>query len=157
MNASPDVETLAGFRLFDRFDPQQLDSVAGTAREVDFHAGATLFQESQQAVGCWLIRTGLVALQTAVPARGPVTVQTLGPGDVLGWSWLVPPHHWHFTAVAITAVTGIELDTVSLRSLAERDPALGYQLALGLIEALLARLQSTRLRLLDMYRSPRDR
>jgi CRP/FNR family cyclic AMP-dependent transcriptional regulator len=142
----PDVAALAGFRLFDRLSAAQLATVADTVREVSFDAGATLFEDGQQAVGCWLIRSGQVALETNFPGRGQVTVQTLGSGDVLGWSWLVPPHHWHFTAVVTAPVTAAELD-----------PALGYPLALGLFEVLLARLQSTRARLLDMYGSPRDR
>lgn len=153
----PDVAALAGFRLFDRLSAAQLATIADTVREVSFDAGATLFEDGQQAVGCWLIRSGQVALETDFPGRGQVTVQTLGPGDVLGWSWLVPPHHWHFTAVVTAPVTAAELDTTRLRALAELDPALGYPLALGLFEVLLERLQSTRSRLLDMYGNPRDR
>ena len=84
-------------------------------------------------------------------------MQTIGAGDVLGWSWLVPPHHWHFGATATTAVTAVRLDTAALRGMGEDDPALGYQVALALMSALLSRLQSTRARLLDLYGSPRDR
>jgi len=84
-------------------------------------------------------------------------VQTLGPGDVLGWSWLVPPHYWQFTATALTSVTAVELDTAELQALAEADPALGYPLALTLFEVVVARLQSTRSRLLDLYGNPRER
>jgi CRP/FNR family transcriptional regulator, cyclic AMP receptor protein len=96
-------------------------------------------------------------LTTEVPGRGAVVVQTLGPGDVLGWSWLIAPHRWHFRAVAIEPVTALELDTARLQALADQDPALGYPLTLGLFAAMLDRLQSTRARLLDLYRSPRER
>jgi CRP/FNR family transcriptional regulator, cyclic AMP receptor protein len=76
---------------------------------------------------------------------------------VIGWSWLVPPHHWQFTARASGPVSAVHLDTDALQLLAEQDPALGYPLALGLFEVVLARLQHTRARLLDLYRSPRER
>ena len=33
-------------------------------------------------------------------------VQTIGPGDALGWSWLFAPHRWHFTARAVESVAG---------------------------------------------------
>jgi CRP-like cAMP-binding protein len=157
VTTAPDLDALAGFRLFDRLTAAQLGTVLGAAREVGFAAGVTLFEDGQDAVGCWLIRRGQVALETSVPGRGQVTVQTLGAGDVLGWSWLVTPHRWHFTAVVTAPVTAIELDTVRLRALAEHDPALGYALALGLFEVLLGRLQSTRARLLDVYGSPGGR
>ncbi len=131
--------------------------MADTARDVAFAKGATIIAEGRQADGCWLITAGRVALSTEVPGRGEVVLQTLGAGDVLGWSWLVPPQLWHLTATAIEPVSAVECDTVALRALAERDPALGYALALGFFELLLARLQSTRARLLDLYGSPRER
>jgi CRP-like cAMP-binding protein len=150
-------EQLAAFPLLGRMTPDQRAAIARTAQNVTYPAGARLFIEGQVASGCWLIRHGQVALETSVPGRGQVVVHTLGRGDVLGWSWLVPPHHWHFTATASEPVTAVQLDTAQLRDLADRDPALGYPLSLGLLESLLARLQSTRARLLDLYGSPRER
>ena len=151
------VETLAKFPLLGELTAVQRAKVATTAREVTFPARHRLFDEGGPADGCWLIQSGRVALDTVIPGRGAVIVQTLGPGDVLGWSWLVHPRRWHFGAVALDAVTAVELDTVQLRALAEADPALGYHLALRLFDALLQRLQSTRARLLDLYGSPRER
>jgi CRP/FNR family cyclic AMP-dependent transcriptional regulator len=151
------AEQLAGFAMFDRLSETQRAVIAEAAQPVDIAAGARLFDEGKLALGCWLIRAGEVALATSIPGRGQTVVQTLGPGDVLGWSWLVPPHRWHFTATAQTPVTALRLDTDRLRALAEDDPALGYPLALGLFEILLTRLQDTRARLLDLYGSPRER
>jgi CRP/FNR family transcriptional regulator, cyclic AMP receptor protein len=148
---------LAGVPPFSRLTTAHLSRVATTAREVTFPAGATVFSEGQLASGCWLIISGQVGLGTHVPGRGQVVVQTLGPGDLLGWSWLVPPHHWHFTATASTRVSAVEFDTARLRELADADPALGYPLSLGLFEIVVARLQSTRSRVLDLYGNPRDR
>ena len=150
-------EELTGFPVFDRLTVAQRALVAEVAREVTFTAGTRLFAEGQLASGCWLIRAGQVALETAVPGRGQVVVHTLGPGDVLGWSWLVPPHRWHFSATATGAVRAVQLETTELLVLADADPALGYPLALGFFEVLLGRLQSTRSRLLDLYGSPRER
>jgi CRP/FNR family transcriptional regulator, cyclic AMP receptor protein len=69
----------------------------------------------------------------------------------------VPPRRWHYTAAASTAVTAIEIDTERLLPLIDADPALGYPLALGFTEIVVARLQNTRSRLLDLYGSPRAR
>ena len=151
------TDQLARFAPFARLSPAQRAEAAATARPVSYPEGIRLFDEGQDAKGCWLIQTGQVALQSDVPGRGPVTVHTLGPGDMLGWSWLVPPHHWHFTAVTRTPVSALVLDTAALRGLADRDPALGYPLLLGVLEAALSRLQATRWRLLDLYRSPHER
>jgi CRP/FNR family transcriptional regulator, cyclic AMP receptor protein len=152
------AEQLAGFPPFSRLTPEQRALIASSAaRDVALDAGETLVGEGHPAKGCWLIQLGQVAVGTQVPGRGLVVVQTLGPGDVLGWSWLVPPHRWHYTATARTAVTAVELDGAQLRALATADPSLGFPLALGFIEIVVARLQSTRSRLLDLYGSPRER
>ena len=151
------ADPLASFAPFARLSPAQRAQAAVTASPVSYPEGTRLFDEGQDAKGCWLIQTGQVALQSEIPGRGPVTVHTLGPGDMLGWSWLVPPHHWHFTATAHTPVSAIAVDTVALLALADGDPALGYPLLLGILEAALSRLQSTRWRLLDLYGSPRER
>jgi CRP-like cAMP-binding protein len=151
------ADQLVRIRPFDRLTSAHLSLIATTAREVTFAAGETIFSDGLPAVGCWLIRAGHVALGTEVPGRGQVVVQTLGPDEVLGWSWLAPPYRWHFTATANSPVSAVEFDTARLRALVDRDPTLGYPLTLGLFEIVVARLQHTRSRLLDLYGSPRDR
>ncbi|MFB9905391.1 Crp/Fnr family transcriptional regulator [Allokutzneria oryzae] len=136
--------------------PAQVALLATTASEVDFAPGDRLFEEGQPARGCWLVLDGCVALDVTFPGRGEVLVQTLGAGDVLGWSWLVPPYRWYFGATATAPTSAIALDTDRLRALAENDPAFGYPLALRLFGGLLDRLQTTRARLLDLYRSARE-
>lgn len=136
--------------------PGEREVVLRTAREVTYDDGARLFDEGGRADRCWLVRQGRVALDTTIPGQGRVVLQTLGPGDLLGWSWLVPPYRWHFGACAVGTVQATELDAEQLRALADRDPRVGYALARQLLVIMLDRLQATRARLLDLYRSPAD-
>lgn len=152
-----DARQLAGFPLMAVLSDEQRAAVAEVSSNVTFAAGRRLFEEGHPARKCWLIRSGEIGLDTEFPGAGRRTIQTLGPGDVVGWSWLVPPYEWHFGAVARTDVEAVELDAPALRALAEGDPSLGYPLLLGMFEALLSRLQSTRARVLDLYGSPRER
>ncbi len=147
---------LAAYPVFAQLPQAELELIASTARTVQFAAHQRLFTEDRPAQGCWLIEDGRVALDMTVPGRGQVVVQTLGSGDVLGWSWLVPPYRWHFGATSVVPVTATEVDTGQLRALAEQDPRFGYTLVLTLFEAVLQRLQATRARLLDLYGSPHD-
>ena len=106
--------------------------------------GPPLFAEGEPANGCWLIRAGGCALRTEMPGRGAVVLQTLGPGDVLGVSWLVPPHRWQFEAVTTERVDARELEPTALRERLAAEPALGYAVTLALYRSLLTRLQATR-------------
>ena len=75
-----------------------------------------------------MIESGKVALEAHKPANGATLVQTLGAGDVLGWSWLFPPFVWHFQARAIEPTSVIVLNGAHLLAFAERHPDFGYKL-----------------------------
>ena len=102
----------------------------------------------------WLIEHGSIALDMRVPGRGDQIVETLGPGTVLGWSWLHPPYRWHFGAVARLATTAIAFDAASVRRRCDADPAFGYAMLRAFTPVITERLQATRLRLLDLYAAP---
>lgn len=144
----PSLTELAGFAPFREFDPHHLAQVAATARDITYRPGDRLFKEGTPAWGCWLITSGHVALDAKGHGGCETNVETLGTGDVLGWSWLVAPYRWHFSATALTGVTAILLDTDRLKNFAEDDPGLGYAVSRALFGVLLHRLQATRARLL---------
>lgn len=150
------AELIADFPVLARLSAGELARLSDTARTVRFDTRERVFSEGQRAEGCWLIHAGRVALDVFIPGRGLVVVQTLGAGDVLGWSWLVPPYRWHFGASATEPTTATLLDTAQMRALAGVDPGFGYALSRTLFEMMLHRLQATRARLLDLYRSPGD-
>ena len=133
---------------------RQLDKLSYWSRRQVFRAGARVFEEGGRADRFWLLKDGRVALDTEVPGRGGVVVESLGPGAVLGWSWLFPPYRWHFGARAIGTLQATAFDAEQLRVLADQDPRLGYLLTRQLLSVVLDRLQSTRARLLDLYGSP---
>jgi CRP/FNR family cyclic AMP-dependent transcriptional regulator len=124
-----------------------------TSRSV-FHTGNRVFSEGSRADRCWLITRGKVNLDTHVPGRGDVVVETLGAGCVLGWSWLFPPYRWHFGAVAVETTFALGLDGTGVRRLCEQDHQLGYELTSRFMQVVVERLQATRMRLLDLYRIP---
>ncbi len=121
------------------------------ARETAFGAGSRLFEEGDPADRFWLIRTGQVALDTYVPGRRAAVVETLGPGQLLGWSWLYPPYRWHLGAVAVEAVDAWEFPAGEVRELCEAEPVLGYALMSHCARMAVERLQAARIRLLDLY------
>ncbi|MGZ4269691.1 MAG: cyclic nucleotide-binding domain-containing protein [Solirubrobacteraceae bacterium] len=131
--------------------PTQHETVAGCARNRVFTAGERLLHEGDRADVFFVLRHGAVALETAVPGRGHVTVQTLHDGDLLGWSWLVPPYRTAFDARALETTHVVELDGACLRGKCDTDPELGYALLKAVATVFAGRLQDARLRLLDLY------
>jgi CRP-like cAMP-binding protein len=137
--------------FFKDMDTRALEIIAGCASNVRFDAGGWIFQEGEDASRFYLIRHGKVALKAFVPGRGEVTIQTIGEGDVLGWSWLFPPYRWHFGAQALELTRAIAFDGACLRMKAEADHDLGYELLKRFAQTIIERLQATRLQMLDVY------
>ncbi len=131
---------------------RQLERIARYTHRASFHPGTRLFSEGGAADRCWLLREGEVRLETNVPGRGDVEVEILGPGTVVGWSWLFPPYRWNFSAVAADATLAIELDGPGIRRLCAEDPAVGYELTRRFMAVVVERLQATRGRLLEIGR-----
>jgi CRP/FNR family cyclic AMP-dependent transcriptional regulator len=137
--------------VFADLEPEHLELIAGCAVNAVFPEGERLFREGDPADTFFLVRHGLVALDAYVPNRGQVTVETVGTGEVVGWSWLVPPYRWHFTGRAVEAVRAVQFDAACLRGKSDDDPALGYELLQRFSQVLVARLQATRLQMMDVY------
>jgi CRP/FNR family cyclic AMP-dependent transcriptional regulator len=135
----------------------QLELIAGCATNVGFEEDTVLFREGEPADTFYLVRKGSIALETFVPARGAMTIETLEAGEVVGWSWLFPPYRWHFDARALTDVRATAFDGACLRGKCAQDPALGFALMSRFAQVLIERLQWTRLRLLDVYGDGRGR
>lgn len=144
-------EIVAESPTFAGLTAPQLELIAGCARNVGFDQGERLFREGDPADTFYLVRKGRVALSTHVPARGAVVIETLDPGEVVGWSWLFPPYVWHFDARAIDEVRAVAFDGSCLRGKCDADHDLGYELMGRFASVMIDRLQHTRLRLLDIY------
>ncbi len=144
-------DLIAEHPFFQGMDPQYLDLIAGCARNVRFMPDEMVFREGESADAFYLIRHGKVLIGVQVPGRGLVPIQTLGPGEMIGWSWLFPPHHWHFDAKALEVTRALAFDAKCLRDKCDEDPRLGYQLMRRFAAVLIERLQAARMQLLDMY------
>ena len=135
-------------------EPHHLELITGCASNVRFESGQYLFHEGEEAEKFFLIRQGKVAIEIFTPDRGPITIQTIEAGDVLGWSWLVPPYQWRFDAKAAELVLAISLDGVCLRTKCEDDHDLGYQMLKRFTEIMDERLEATIVHLGDVYGPP---
>jgi CRP-like cAMP-binding protein len=142
---------LAAHPFLAGMSPSEVSRLAEHASPATFPAGTRIFDEGHDAARFWLIAAGHIRIDTVVPGRGLIIVETLGPGTVLGWSWMFPPHRWHFGAQAVDTTTAVELDGAAVRDLCDEMPALGYKLMNGFLRVVVDRLQNTRIRLLDLY------
>lgn len=137
--------------LLEGMSADGLEFLESVAQEVMFPKGALIFDEDEEANAFYLIGTGKVGLEVTIPAQEPVLLETLGPGELLGVSWLVPPHRWNWRARALAASDILAFDAESVRLQCGRDLDLALHVYKTVAEESIRRLHATRVRLLDLY------
>jgi len=135
--------------FFKGLKTQQLQLLANSALEITFETGTTLFEEGSPANRFYLILTGRVELSSEMEDRNVISIQTLGPGDDLGWSWLFPPYSMHFTARALEPTATIFFYGTRLREQCEQDHEFGYQIMKRIAEVATQSLRATQRRLMQ--------
>jgi CRP/FNR family cyclic AMP-dependent transcriptional regulator len=118
---------------------------------VHFKKGQTILREGEMANRFYLIESGRVILESGEGFGDPVIVETIGSGDLLGWSWMFPPYVWHFTARAAEPTSAIFFYGTILREYCEKDHSLGYELFKRITPVMMKRLQSARKKMLSVY------
>ena len=125
--------------------------IVGCGRNIHVNAGELLLREGDPADRFYLIRRGALVLEVHAPGRPGLPIETLHPGDVVGWSWLFAPFRWQLDGRTIEPCELVAFDGACLRAKCDTDHELGYQLMRRFAGSLVDRLQATRLQLLDVY------
>jgi len=135
--------------FFKGLKPKHLRVLERCAMEKEFAAGESIFSEGEPANRFYLILEGKVSLETATKERGAVCIQTLGPEDDLGWSWLFAPFYFHFSARATEPTKVVFFYGTRLRKQCEDDHDLGYELLRRTAKVVIRRLDATRRQLVE--------
>jgi CRP/FNR family transcriptional regulator, cyclic AMP receptor protein len=151
------AQLLAGHPFLAGLPATTVDLVDGAATVRDFPVGEYLFREGEVADRFFLLDRGRVGLETHAPGRPAHLLDSVAGGGVAGWSWLVPPHRWFFDGRVVEDVTAAVVDGASLRAALDEHPDAGSEVLQRVTHVLYERLQSARVRLLDLYGDPRGR
>jgi CRP-like cAMP-binding protein len=142
---------LGEHRLFAGLGQEFIDLAAGCAKNTRFNADEYLFHAEDPADWIYLVRHGRVAMEVASPGHGAVQFETVGEGEIVGLTWLLPPYRWGYDARALELTRALALDARCLRDKCEADHDLGYALLKRFLPVLVQRLQATRFQMLDVY------
>jgi CRP-like cAMP-binding protein len=129
----------------------QLTLLTDCVISVRFKPGDIILREGDQADRFFLIETGKVVLESGKDHGQPVVVDTIGAGDLLGWSWMFPPYTWQFTARAVAPTRAIFFAGSVLREYCERDHSLGYALLKRMNAVMTRRMQNARRKMLGVH------
>jgi CRP/FNR family transcriptional regulator, cyclic AMP receptor protein len=137
--------------FFEGLGVAQLDALAEHATLALYGMNQPIFQAGSKADHFYLVRQGNVALETAVPHKNIVTIENVGSGEALGWSWLFPPYQWHLSARSADRTQLIVFDAAFLRHYCGRHSQFGYKLLFRIGQLMMRRLEATHLQLAEFY------
>jgi CRP-like cAMP-binding protein len=143
---------LSEMPIFEGLNEASIKVLAGAAMRIHFRAGQRIFHQGELANRFFLIEKGKVCLVDETNSAEPSRFAMLGPKNVLGWSWLFPPHNWKFTASAVVETDAIFFYGTQLLETFEADPRLGYELMKRFSSVIVQRLQSARAELITIKR-----
>ena len=146
-----DVTKLQRLSFLDGLNVEYVERLASIATVVEIAAGSFVFEEGGHADAAYVIEEGAIALELNVSHRAHHIVQTLHAGELLGWSWLIPPHRWAFSAFALDPTSLVRYEADGLREMQEADCTFGYEMMHRYTQVMTTRLAATRLQLVDVY------
>lgn len=143
---------LAAQPFFQGLHPRYIHEVAACASRLNFTDGQFLCRAQEEVTRFYLILHGRVSVEIFSARRGPMTLQTIGEGDVLGWLWLNrEPYHWHADARAVGLTRALGFEVSCLREKCEADHDLGYEIMKRYAHSLAMRFRVCSLQLTDMF------
>lgn len=142
---------LGAHPFFAALPAELLDVVAPCAFDVRVPAQSKVFRQDTAADHFYVVLDGEVTVEVPAITGEPAKLQILGPGKILGWSWLIPPHLWHFDARATQPSRLLQLDGQRLREFCRSNPALGYPLLERAAVLMMERLDEARQRVIESY------
>ena len=107
-------DLLAEHKFFHELPEKYLDVISGCGKNVHFQQGEYIAKEDSSADFFYLIRSGHATVSVSAPGRDPIVVQTIGEGEILGWSWIFPPYRWVFDIQTLEEIAAIALNGVCL-------------------------------------------
>ena len=135
---------IAEHPFFKTMRPEHLALISQNAQAVEFKPEDILFREGEPANRLFMIQSGRIDLEWRAESGCGVAAKNVGPGEMLGWSWLFPPFVWHFTAEALEPTRAIVLDGGHLLATCDKNPEFGYALMKRIAQILIHQLESAR-------------
>lgn len=144
-------EQLKAIPFFNNLPENYLSLICGFAKQESIDEDAFLAREGDDAQRFFAVLEGKLAINIFHPVNGDITVQTIGKGTIVGWSWLFPPHKWAFNIKALRRCELVSFDGKAVRDLCDGDHELGYLFMKEFSGIMTSRLKATRMQLLDVY------
>lgn len=139
-------ELIRRYPFFSNFSIDQIVLLAKVAEEKAFERDYYFNHEGEELDTFYLILEGEIVLVTTLPQKEQeVILNTLGPGDIFGWSAFIPPYTATAGAKTISSSRVVAFDVIQLRKIFTEDSQFGYLMIVKIAQVIRDRLNSLRM------------
>jgi CRP-like cAMP-binding protein len=138
------LEELENAQFARKLNGAHLNDLARIATLRECEAGTVLFEEGQDSPFICCVLRGVVSLKVEEPYGESIEIDTVGPGELLGWSPLFGRHSMTASAHTTTACRLAVFEVKRIMELFECDPRFGLALFSQVGLQVSDRLRSTR-------------
>ena len=144
------AEVLTKHDFFSGLRPEHIDFISGCASIMQFPKGKFMLMAGDPSSHFYLIRSGhaVVEIETGNQIR---VINSPGPDDLVGWSWILPPATWRYDVRVTEDVSAIAFDAECVRKKCDEDFEFGYYVYREILKIVIERLMASRIQMLDMY------
>lgn len=139
-----------------RFSQPVQEKLLSLSEQRNIKAGEVIFEEGAPSLYLYLVKRGLVGIESHFPAWGRRMILTVGPGELFSWSALVEPRIETASARALEDTTVLRIKGGTLMDICCEDTNFGFQLYRTLAEVITERLVATRRQLLSGVAWPQE-
>jgi CRP-like cAMP-binding protein len=150
----PIEDYFSSHAFFSGLDESFIKFLSESVGVLQINKGDLLFRQGGSADKFYLLRSGQVSIYVPALVGPALELQALGEGQLLGWSWLIPPYKWNFNARAVEDSELLEFDGAVILARCEEDPKFGYELFKRFAALMSERLDAARQKIMDQWNPP---
>jgi len=139
--------------FWQHLNPTQIEKIHSISTSLKAKEGEILAHEGDKAESFFIVLDGEISICNHVPKKGSKILETLGPGEMIGWSWLLKSSHWSFDVRVHRKANVLKIPAAKIMQLMEKDSTFKEAIHLCVIEVLASRLKNTRILFNDLYQN----
>ncbi len=131
--------------FFHGWDDKYLQNIIDISHLRTFPKDYRIIEEGFYADKFFIIVSGLVEVKSM-----DIVLQILGAGEVVGWSWLIPPYTWNFSVDTIKETICIVIDTEKLKEIFKKEKEIELLIYKSMFFVVSNRLKGARQKIVEL-------
>jgi CRP-like cAMP-binding protein len=139
-------ELIRRYPFFSNFTLEQIVFLAKVAEEKSVQIDHYFSHEGEELDTLYLILEGEISAIITLPQDNrEVTLNTLGPDEIFGWSSLVPPYTANIGTKTVVPSRVVAFDARELRKIFNEDHHFGYLMMIKIAQLIKSQLDALRI------------